>query len=277
MSEKLARRRSRRRAARRPGPRPSPSPSTTVVRERLAPLGPPASPEEPGALSVRSLSARYGLVPVLHDINFTVRAGSIFALLGTNGAGKSTLCSVLSGLHRQDTGTIQVQDVDVSGWGAHERSRRGLVIAPESRGIFPRLTVEENVAVWVRNAAQRSEVYDRFPSLAARKKVAAGSLSGGEQQMLALAPVVVRKPVVLVADEPSLGLAPRVAGEVMQTLISLRDAGVGILIVEERPRRVLEVADEVAFLELGRITWQGDPAEISDDMLTANVFGASLS
>jgi ABC-type branched-subunit amino acid transport system ATPase component/branched-subunit amino acid ABC-type transport system permease component len=275
MSEKLARGRSRRRAARLPAPQPSPS--ATVVRERVAALGTPDSARGSAALSVRSLSARYGLVPVLHDISFTVRAGSIFALLGTNGAGKSTLCSVLSGLHRQTTGTIQVEDADVSGWGADERSRRGLVVAPESRGIFPRLTVEENVAVWVRNAAQRSEVYDRFPSLAARRKVAAGSLSGGEQQMLALAPVVVRKPVVLVADEPSLGLAPRIAGEVMQTLISLRDAGVGILIVEERPRRVLEVADEVAFLELGRITWQGLPAEISDEMLTANVLGASIA
>jgi ABC-type branched-subunit amino acid transport system ATPase component len=120
-------------------------------------------------------------------------------------------------------------------------------------------------------------VYDRFPILAARRTLAAGSLSGGEQQMLAIAPVMVRRPIVLIADEPTLGLAPRVADEVMQAIASLRDSGTAVLVVEERPKRILEIADDAAFLELGRVTWRGRVADISDEMLEMNALGSRVA
>jgi len=229
------------------------------------------------SLRISGLNAGYGLVPVLHDIWLDVPRGRISVLLGSNGAGKSTLCSVLAGLHTQSSGRISLDGVDISGWSPDRRATAGLVLAPESRGIFPRLTVSENINVWLHTGEERDQVYERFPNLAARRKVLAGSLSGGEQQMLAIAPVVVRRPHVLVADEPSLGLAPRVADEVMQTIALLRDAGTAVLVVEERPKRILNIADDVAFLELGRVTWRGAVADVSEEMLAMNAMGSHVT
>jgi ABC-type branched-subunit amino acid transport system ATPase component/branched-subunit amino acid ABC-type transport system permease component len=257
----------------------APAVDTALANTSTQQRGPAAATLESSEVSLRisGINAGYGPVPVLHDIRLDVPRGRISVLLGSNGAGKSTLCAVLAGLHTQSSGMISLDGVDISGWSPDRRATAGLVLAPESRGIFPRLTVSENINVWLHTREERDQVYERFPNLAARRKVLAGSLSGGEQQMLAIAPVVVRRPHVLVADEPSLGLAPRVADEVMQTIALLRDAGTAVLVVEERPKRILSIADDVAFLELGRVTWRGAVADVSEEMLAMNAMGSHMT
>ena len=162
---------------------------------------------------------------------------------------------------------------NISGLSAHERARAGVVLAPEGRGIFPGLTVQENLTLWLPSAADRQQAYEQFPLLGERRRLAAGSLSGGEQQMLTLAPLLVHPPLVLIADEPSLGLAPLVITELLGVFSRLRDDGVALLLVEEKARDVLNVADEVAFLELGHIGWTGPRAEVDDDRLAAAYLG----
>jgi ABC-type branched-subunit amino acid transport system ATPase component len=170
-----------------------------------------------------------------------------------------------------------MEGADASAWPAYRRARAGVLVAPESRGVFPGLTVDENLVLRLSTVAARDEVYERFPQLSERRELAAGSLSGGEQQMLALAPVLVSPPPVVVADEPTLGLAPRVVAEVMQVFVELRDRGTAILLVEEKARDVLEIADEVAFLDLGHIVWAGPRRDIDDERLVATYLGASRS
>jgi len=212
---------------------------------------------------------------VLHGIDLVVQAGEITALLGANGSGKSTLCSTISGIVAVRGGTITIEQTDVSHWPAHRRARAGVLVAPESRGIFPGLTVDENLALRLTDASGREQVYARFPLLEQRRQLPAGSLSGGEQQMLALAPVLVSPPPIVVADEPTLGLAPRVVAAVMEVFEELRDRGTAILLVEEKARDVLEIAERVAFLDLGHIVWSGPRRDIDDERLVATYLGAS--
>jgi ABC-type branched-subunit amino acid transport system ATPase component/ABC-type branched-subunit amino acid transport system permease subunit len=236
----------------------------------------PGSDAEPGAaLVVQGLHAGYDDIEVLHGIDVSVRAGEITALLGANGSGKTTLCSTISGIVSVRAGSITVDGVDASHWPAHRRARAGVLVAPESRGVFPGLTVEENLTLRLTDAAARGQVYDRFPALRERSQLLAGSLSGGEQQMLALAPVLVTPPAIVVADEPTLGLAPRVVAEVMSVFVELRDRGTAILLVEEKARNVLEIADRVAFLDLGHIVWEGPRADIDDERLVATYLGTA--
>jgi len=228
------------------------------------------------ALAVRGLHAGYGEVEVLHGVDLVVRSGEITALLGANGSGKSTLCSTISGLVAASKGSIELDGRDITSVSAHHRARQGVLVAPESRGIFPGLSVEENLVLRL-NPKERSEVYERFPILGERRKLAAGSLSGGEQQMLTLGAVLARPPAVLVADEPTLGLAPLVVAELMHVFEELRARDVAILLVEEKARDVLEVADRVAFLELGHLVWSGPRAEIDDERLVATYLGSGTS
>jgi ABC-type branched-subunit amino acid transport system ATPase component/branched-subunit amino acid ABC-type transport system permease component len=224
-------------------------------------------------LQLDGVSAAYGDVQVLHDVDLTIREGTITALLGANGAGKSTLCSVISGLLPAAEGRIELDGRDVTALRGFERARAGVVLAPEQRGIFPGLTVEENLEIWLPTVGQREEAFGRFPVLKERRDISAGSLSGGEQQMLTLVPLLVRPPQVLVADEPSLGLAPLVVQQILQIFEELRDRGTALLLVEEKARDVLEVADIVVFLELGRIGWTGPRAEVDDERLAAAYLG----
>ncbi len=224
-------------------------------------------------LVVEGLRAGYEAVEVLHGIDLTVRAGEITTLLGANGSGKTTLCSTISGLVPVRGGTIKLYGADVSAQQPHERARSGVLVAPESRGIFPGLSVEENLMLRLRDEEQRGEVYARFPALGERRKLAAGSLSGGEQQMLTLAPVLVNPPRIVVADEPTLGLAPLIVVELMRVFEELRDRGTAILLVEEKARNVLEISEQVAFLELGHIAWVGPRDEIDDERLVASYLG----
>jgi branched-subunit amino acid ABC-type transport system permease component/ABC-type branched-subunit amino acid transport system ATPase component len=234
----------------------------------------PATASGPSMLEVRDLVAGYGDVEVLHGIDLTLTAGSVCALVGANGAGKTTLCSVIAGLVPATSGSVEFDGGDITSLAPHLRARRELIVAPESRGIFPGLTVEDNLRMRLADD-ELAPVFDRFPVLGQRRKVAAGNLSGGEQQLLTLAPVVTRPPRVLIADEPTLGLAPLVVDSLMALFGELRDQGVSLLLVEEKARRVLELADQVAFLELGHILWLGPRSDVDDAELGAAYLGAA--
>jgi ABC-type branched-subunit amino acid transport system ATPase component/branched-subunit amino acid ABC-type transport system permease component len=229
------------------------------------------------ALVLENIVAGYGAVEVLHSTNLEVARGTIVALLGANGAGKTTLCRVASGLLTPSAGRILRHGVDVTSWPAYRRAGNGLMTAPEGRGIFPGLSVEENLAVWLSSDDERTQAFEHFPVLGTRRKQTAGSLSGGEQQMLSLASALVRPPDVFIADEPTLGLAPLAAESVCRTLSDLRDEGTSILLVEERATEILALADVVAFMLLGRIVWVGPSIEVDTDALATTYLGAGAS
>ncbi|GAA5012423.1 ABC transporter permease subunit [Streptomyces siamensis] len=254
--------------------------STRLHRRRTAAAPPTpagsASPPSPGAvLELRDVRAGYEGAAVLHGVDLAVRPGEILVLLGPNGAGKSTTCGVAAGLLTPFTGWVYVAGVEVTRERALGRSRAGVLLAPEGRGIFPSLTVEENLALHLTAKEAREAVYTRFPALAARRGVGAGSLSGGEQQLLALAPLLQNPPQVLIADEPSLGLAPRLVAEVFRLLTELKERGTAVLLVEEKASEVLDVADTVAHLSQGRVTWCGPREKVRADRLTEAYLGAA--
>ncbi|MGC5016113.1 ABC transporter permease subunit [Streptosporangium sp. DT93] len=226
-----------------------------------------------GALfTLENVVAGYGDVTVLRGVDLAVRPGEVVALLGANGAGKSTTCAAAAGDLPLTAGRVTLDGADVTSWPAYRRARGGVLLAPEGRGVFPGLTVEENLRTWLDDPGP---VYERLPQLARRRGLAAGALSGGEQQLLTLAPALVRPPRVLIADEPSLGLAPLVVGQVFEVFAELRERGVALLLVEEKAVSVLEIADTVAFMRLGRITWTGPRAQVDGARLTAAYLGVS--
>ncbi|MFF7080243.1 ABC transporter permease subunit [Streptomyces lavendulae] len=263
-----------------PGPAPSgrapapPGTGGTPARRGVVPG--PALPAGRGvALELRGIRAGYDGGSVLHGVDLGVRRGEVLAVLGPNGAGKSTACRVAAGLLPATGGSVLVAGRDATRDGPVRRARAGVLLAPEGRGIFPALTLEENLALYLEDAGDRRAVYDRFPRLGERRGVAAGALSGGEQQMLSLAPLLQRPPAVLIADEPSLGLAPRVVEEVYALLAELRGAGCAVLLVEERADAVLGIADSVAFLARGRVSWCGPRAEVDAERLTESYLGVA--
>ncbi|WP_424211052.1 ABC transporter permease subunit [Streptomyces sp. BI20] len=286
LSVRRARRRAERteRADAEPAPAPEPVPvpgaPATPVRAEDRPTGPTRGPEADTdadteavpALELRGIRAGHGGGEVLHGVDLTVRAGRVLAVLGPNGAGKSTACAVAAGILAPADGRILVHGRDATADRAVRRARRGVLLAPEGRGVFPALTVDENLALRL-SPAERDAVRDRFGRLAERRGVLAGSLSGGEQQLLALAPLLLRPPAVLIADEPSLGLAPRIVEEVHGLLVELRDAGTALLLVEEKAVETLGIADTVAYLSEGRVSWCGPRAEVDADRLTDAYLG----
>jgi ABC-type branched-subunit amino acid transport system ATPase component len=229
--------------------------------------------EGAAALELSDIRAGYGDVEVVHGVDLAVAEGGVTALIGANGAGKSTVCSVVAGLVAPTTGQVRLGGVDVTARPPHERVRAGAFLIPEGRGIFPALTADENLALWLREAAEREAAYERFPALADRRRQAAGSLSGGEQQMLALAPALVRPPLLLVVDEPSLGLAPLVVEQVYEALRELRDRGTAVLLVEEKANDVLAVADTVVFLQVGRVAWAAAAGTVDEERLVESYLG----
>jgi len=228
-----------------------------------------------GALVMDDIVAGYGDVEVLHGMSLTLESGKITALFGANGAGKSTLCAVAAGLVDPDRGTVTMKGVDVTHAPPFRRARDGLLLIPEARGIFPGLSVEENLAVVLRSEELRAKAYDQFPVLGQRRRQPAGLLSGGEQQMLSLAPALADPPAVFIADEPTLGLAPLAADAVLRAIIDVRDLGAAVLLVEEHARRVLDVADELVFMDLGNVAWQGPRAEVDMEFLSAAYLGGA--
>ncbi|MER6513213.1 ATP-binding cassette domain-containing protein [Nonomuraea sp. NPDC001636] len=251
-------------------------PAASSAAFSTASSGTPAAPSTGGGgpggplFVLEDVVAGYADCTVLRGVRLEVRPGEVVALLGANGAGKSTACAVAAGDLPVTGGRILLDGVDVTAWPAHRRARAGVLLAPEGRGVFPGLTVEENLRTWLDDP---EPVYRRLPQLAARRTVAAGALSGGEQQLLTLAPALVRPPRVLIADEPSLGLAPLVVRQVFDVFAELRDRGVALLLVEEKATEALALADRVAFMRLGAVTWTGPRSEVDGDRLTAAYLG----
>ena len=213
-------------------------------------------------LDVSSLVVRYGRSPALHGVDLAVAAGSLVGVLGPNGAGKSTMLRTIAGLVRPSAGSITFDGRRIDGERPVEIARRGVSLIPEGRGILPSLTVAENLRVCV-NAATLDDVFERFPVLAERLPQPAGTLSGGEQQMLALARALDPGVRLLLVDEPSLGLAPRLVGMVEDTLRDLHATrNASIVWVEQYASRVLGLADVVYILGRGRVVWAGQPGEL---------------
>ncbi len=228
------------------------------------------APEAAGgaALRLERVNALYGDSHVLRDVSFTLGSGRVLGLLGRNGAGKTTCMNAIIGFLRPRSGDIRLFDRSIAGLAPEVISRRGVGLVPQGRRIFPSLTVHENLLVALRKTGAggerrwgAAEVLRRFPALQTRQKQVAGSLSGGEQQMLAIARALVSNPRVLLMDEPSEGLAPRIVAEVGETLLALKAAGLSIVLVEQNSTLALRVADDVAILNTGRIVYEGTAAE----------------
>jgi ABC-type branched-subunit amino acid transport system ATPase component len=234
-----------------------------------------ASAGSDAVLVLEDVRAGYGEFDVLHDLSIGVPSGKAVALLGANGAGKSTLCAVAAGLLTPTHGRVLLGGNEVTAMPAFERAREGVLLVPEARGIFPGLTVEENLKVLLRTEDQRDAAYERFPILGERRGQAAGLLSGGEQQMLSLAPALAEPPKVFIADEPTLGLAPLAAEIVIEAIREIREKGSAVLLVEEKAREVMELADTVVFMELGRIIWAGPREEADAEQLAAAYLGST--
>ena len=224
----------------------------------------------PPAIELIGMRAGYGRIEVLRGIDLLVPAGTLFALLGPNGAGKTTTLKVIDGRHDTSAGCVHIAGQHVNGVGADKLARAGVCSIPEGRGIFPNLSVEENLKIMTYGRANLSvwEVQDktfaRFPILGERRKQIAGTLSGGQQQMLAISRAVVTDPSLLLVDELSMGLAPLVVRELYEVLGQLAADGMTVLLVEQFARTALAIADYAAVLVHGRIQAVGQPADMED-------------
>jgi branched-chain amino acid transport system ATP-binding protein len=225
---------------------------------------------DPPVLEMHFVRAAYGRIEVLHGIDFELRAGTVLALLGPNGAGKSTTLKVASGLLRPTSGCFHVLGRHVNGVAPDQLARAGICTIPEGRAVFPNLTVSDNLRMMTYTGARRRAVEERafshFPRLAERRKQIAGTLSGGEQQMLAMARALSSDPAVLLLDEISMGLAPLVVDELYALVATIAQEGVAILLTEQFARAALAVATEVALMAHGRIVTIARPDELPDDL-----------
>jgi len=234
---------------------------------------------------VSGLSARYGPVPALRDVSLEVRAGELVALIGANGAGKSTLLRAIAGLVAPAAGRVTLDGRDVTGQAPEAMIRAGVALVPERRRVFAPLTVLDNLELGgyalprgrdfrSRLEAGVEEAYRLFPVLRRRRDQLAGTLSGGEQQMLAIGRALMTRPRLLLCDEPSLGLAPLVVAEIMRLLSTLREAGTTILLVEQNARMALRSADRAYVLEVGSVVLSGAATDLlQDDQLKAAYLG----
>jgi ABC-type branched-subunit amino acid transport system ATPase component/branched-subunit amino acid ABC-type transport system permease component len=232
------------------------------------------------ALELRGVSAGYGGIDVLHDVNLTVRRGEVCAVLGPNGAGKSTALKVASGQLRPSSGTASIGNRSIADVSTDHLVREGLCVVPEGRGVFPNLTVVENLKMASYAGTSYADIlnasFERFPSLAARRGQVAGTLSGGEQQMLAMARALVVKPSILLIDELSMGLAPKIVEELYEVIGQIAQEGLTLLVVEQFAAEVLKVADAAALLINGRITYHGAP-DVVNDMISSAYLGGDAS
>jgi branched-chain amino acid transport system ATP-binding protein len=222
-------------------------------------------------LVVEGLETFYGAIAALHRVSFEVPSSSVVALVGANGAGKSTTLNTISGLLVPRAGSIRFDGREIAGWRADRVAGLGLVQVPEGRQVLAPLTVEENLLLGAYRRRDREvradldKIFGQFPRLIERRRQLAGSLSGGEQQMLAIGRALMARPRLLMLDEPSLGLAPLIVAEVFRLIASLKDEQATILLVEQNARRALAVADTAYVLEGGRITRSGPAASLRDD------------
>jgi branched-chain amino acid transport system ATP-binding protein len=232
------------------------------------------------AIELIDVRAGYGRIEVLRGVSFAVPSGSVFALLGPNGGGKSTTMQVISGKIRPTAGCVHIAGTHLNGARPDALARAGVSRIPEGRGIFPNLTVEDNLRMWtyaaglpVREVQKRA--FARFPRLAERRGQRAGTLSGGEQQMLAMSRALVAEPAVLLQDEISMGLAPIIVAELYELVRSLAEEGITILLVEQFANTALKVSDFAAVMSSGRITAVGQPQDVEEHVSAAYLGGAA--
>jgi branched-chain amino acid transport system ATP-binding protein len=253
-----------------------PIPATPIPDASPSPAGPiPTTPipatAEPPVLDLRDVSAAYGRFRALFGVSLSVPAGSVTALVGPNGAGKSTIARVATGLVPVTKGRIFFSGDDVTGLPTWRLVRLGVAHAPEGRSVFATLDVEDNLRLTFMRALGRkgtaealARAFERFPRLADRRRQLAGTLSGGEQRMLALARVLAVPPKLLVVDELSLGLAPRVVDDVYRALREIRDTGTSLLVIEQQLPRALELAEQLVVLRKGQVVEAGPVDKLSD-------------
>ena len=237
----------------------------SVVLEAAAPV-----------LELGGITAGYGRTTVLRNVDLAVRPGSVVALLGPNGAGKTTLLRVAAGLLAPTAGRVMISAEDVTRRRPSQRARQGLCLIPEGRGIFPNLTVRENLLLQVpawRQEGSFEPALEAFPVLRERLGQTAGSMSGGQQQMLALSRCFLSDPKVVLLDEVSMGLAPRIIDEIFEALLELGRRGVALLLVEQYVSRALHVADHVYLLARGGVSFSGQPSELDESELMRRYIG----
>ncbi len=220
-------------------------------------------------LRVRELRVCYGRVPAVHDVSLEVEAGRITAVVGANGAGKSTLLRAIAGLSRAERGSIELEGRPIERLAAHRRVSLGISLVPEGRHLFPRLTVQRNLELGAFTRRDHGEVatslafaLETFPVLAERRRQLAGTLSGGEQQMLAIARGLMSRPRLLLLDEPSWGVAPMLAARVFETIQAINRTGVTVLLVEQNVKRALSIAHRAAVVQTGRVAAAGTAQEL---------------
>ena len=226
-------------------------------------------------LEVEGLRVAYGPVEAVHGISFTVERGEVVTLIGANGAGKTSTLAAISGVVRPAGGRVVFDGRDLVGMAAHTIVAAGLVQVPEGREILARMSVEENLLMGSRGrggAAALRGVWERFPILAQRRALPAGNLSGGEQQMLAIARALVASPRMLLLDEPSLGLAPLLVTTIFEILAELKRQGTTMLLVEQNALRALRLADRAFVMDLGRVTASGTGAQMLQDEAVAKAY-----
>ena len=224
-------------------------------------------------LQLDNISTGYGTIPVLHEIDLSLAEGDIYALLGPNGGGKSTLLKVCSRQIEPWKGSVKVAGRSMEGVAPEELAKVGVCTIPEGKGIFPNLTVNENLVMMTHSrtdlATIESITFDRFPQLSNKRKQLAGTLSGGEQQMLSMARALGTNPKILLLDELSMGLAPIIVKELYEIVAQLAEQGIGVLVVEQFARTVLGVATRAGILINGKIISEGSPNELEDQLSDA--------
>lgn len=228
---------------------------------------------------VRDLSVNYGPVEAVKNLSLSVDTGEIICLIGANGAGKTSTLRGISGAVSSRTGEVYLDDERIDYLKTEELPAHGLVHVPEGRGIFPNLTVEENLEVAAAGAGKRSslekfagKVYDLLPRLAERRKQLGWSLSGGEQQMLAIGRAIVADPRILLLDEPSLGLAPKIVSIIFQAILEIKENGTGILLVEQNANLALEVADRAYVMSRGQVILNGTAEQVVSDKIVMDAY-----
>jgi branched-chain amino acid transport system ATP-binding protein len=231
----------------------------------------------PPLLELRDVHAAYGNIEVLHGLDLCVAAGEIVAVLGPNGAGKTTTLGVATGAIRPTAGDLLLAGREVTGCSAGDLARVGVCTVPEGRGVFPNLTVRENLLMATYMGSSLHDIeertYARFPRLQDRRSQMAGTLSGGEQQMLALARALAIEPMVLLLDELSMGLAPLVVRELYERVATIAAEGVGVIVVEQFAHTVLQVATSAVVIAGGRVRFSGPAGALDDDTLAAAYLG----
>jgi branched-chain amino acid transport system ATP-binding protein len=230
-------------------------------------------------LEVEHIRVSYERVPALHDVSLTLNRGEIVAIVGGNGNGKSTTLRAIAGLNRLDAGRIALKTRDIGSVAAHDRVHMGISLVPEGRRLFPRLTVARNLELGAFTRRDASEVegslekvYALFPILKERHRQLAGTMSGGEQQMLAIGRGLMARPQVLLLDEPSWGIAPKLVTKILDTIVAINAAGVSILLVEQNLRRALAIANRAYVIQTGRVVHEGSGQELLESELIRKAY-----